>query len=136
MLFAALTDLFAVLICVFALAKGGLAERVGAGVVLANTLAYIVNETTLHNPVANLVIDALTAVAFLAIAVRYASFWQGAVMLLYASQFSLHAVYFVLERPRDMLHVIVNDVIFYAILGCLAAGAALAWRRRRLAART
>ncbi|MGZ6016700.1 MAG: hypothetical protein ACXWKM_13235 [Phenylobacterium sp.] len=134
MLFATLTDLFAVLICVFAFAKGGWAERIGAAVILANTLAYILNETTFHNPVANLVIDALTAVAFLAVAVRYASFWQGAVMLLYATQFSLHAFYFVLERPRDMLHVIVNDGVFYAILACLAAGTGLAWRRRRRAA--
>jgi hypothetical protein len=131
MLSAALTDLFAVLICVFAFSKGGWAERIGAAVILANTLAYIVNETTVHNPLANLFIDALTAVAFLAVAVRYASFWQGAVMLLYAMQFSLHAFYFVLERPRDMLHVIVNDVVFFAILACLAAGTALAWRRRR-----
>jgi K+-sensing histidine kinase KdpD len=135
MLSAALTDFFAVLACVFAFYKGGWAERIGAAVILANTIAYIVNETTFHNSVANLIIDALTAVAFLGVAVRYASFWQGAVMLLYAMQFSLHAFYFVLERPRDMLHVIVNDVVFFAILACLATGTALAWRRRRRAAR-
>ncbi|THD66195.1 hypothetical protein [Phenylobacterium sp.] len=133
MLSAALTDLFAVFACVFAFTKGGRAERIGAAIILANTLAYIVNETRFQDQLANLVIDALTALAFLGVAVRYASFWQGAVMLLYAMQFSLHAYYFVLERPRDMLHVIVNDVVFFAILGCLTIGTALAWRRDAVA---
>jgi len=130
MLSAALTDLCAVLTCLFAFAKGGRAERVGAAIILGNTLAYILNETQFHNLIANLVIDAVTAMAFLGVALRYASFWQGAVMLLYAMQFSLHAFYFVLERPRDMIHVIVNDVVFFAILVCLAIGTALAWRRK------
>jgi hypothetical protein len=69
-------------------------------------------------------------VALLVIAVRYASFWLGAVMLLYALQFALHAVYYVVERPRDSLHVILNNLDFFAVCVCLAAGTAVAWRRR------
>ena len=125
--FAALTSLFAFL-------KGGTPERIGAAIVMANTLAYMVSEALLHNQLVNLGIDGLTALVLLAVAVRYASFWQGAVMLLYAMQFGLHAVYFVLERPRDNFHVIVNNGIFYAVCACLAAGTALAWRRRGQAA--
>ena len=112
-----------------ALSKGGWAERIGAAIILANTLAYVVNETRFHSPIASLVIDALTALAFLGVALRYASFWQGAVMLLYAMQFGLHAYYFVLERPvRDtLLHAVVNNTIFFAILACLTSGMAARW---------
>lgn len=130
MLFAIAADVLGALACLFAFMKGGRAERVGAGIILLNVLAYVVNETWLRMPLANLVIDGVTALALLAVAVRYASFWQGTVMLLYAMQFSLHAFYFVTERPRDNFHAIVNNVIFFAISGCLAAGTALALRRR------
>ena len=130
MLFAVAADLVGTLACLFAFVKGGRAERVGAAIILVNVLAYIVNETQFHNPLANLVIDAVTALALLVVAVSYASFWQGAVMLLYAMQFSLHAFYFVTERPLDMLHAVVNNVIFFAISACLAMGTGLAMRRR------
>ena len=46
-----------------------------------------------------------TALCLLVIAVRYASFWLGGVMLLYAAQFSLHAFYLVTSRPIDIDHV-------------------------------
>ena len=130
MLFAIAADVLGLLACLFALWKGGTAERIGAAVIAANILAYIANETTFHNSFLNLVIDALTALALLAVAVRYASFWQGAVMLLYALQFSLHAFYFVSERTRDTFHAIANNAIFLTITACLVAGTALAWRRR------
>ncbi len=130
MLFAVVADVLGLLACLFAFWKGGRPERIGAAIILANVLAYAVNETQFQLQIANLVIDALTALSLLAVAVRYASFWQGAVMLLYAMQFSLHSFYFVMERPRDVLHVVANNLIFFAISGCLAAGTALAMRRR------
>jgi heme/copper-type cytochrome/quinol oxidase subunit 4 len=132
MLFAAANALlvFIALTCLFAFVRGAAAERIGAAVVLANLLAGMINEATVHDQLVILVLDGLTAVAFLIAALRYASFWLGAVMLLYASQFTLHAAYFILERPRDTLHVILNNVIFFAVGLCLVAGTALAWRRR------
>ena len=130
---ASLQIVFTALICLFAFLKGGTPERIGAVVVIANTLAYMVSETLLHNQIVNLTVDGLTALVLLAVAVRYASFWQGAVMLLYAMQFGLHAFYFVLERPRDNFHVIVNNGIFFAVCTCLATGTAIAWRRRQTA---
>ncbi|MBS0334020.1 MAG: hypothetical protein JSS35_14730 [Proteobacteria bacterium] len=122
--------IFGLLSCVFALAKGGLPERIGAGVILANIVAYMVNEAHFQNQVVSLVIDGLTAVALLGVAVSFASFWLGAVMLLYALQFTMHAFYFVQERPRDILHFVVNNVIFFATSLSLISGTALAWRRR------
>jgi hypothetical protein len=130
MLFAIATDVLALLSCVFAFVKGGRAERVGAAIIFANLIAYVIAETQFHLQVVNLVIDALTAAALLAVALRYASFWQGAVMVLYAAQFSLHAYYYVTERPRDLLHSVVNNTIFFVICGCLIIGTAVTWRRR------
>jgi len=134
MLFATAADILGILACLFAFVKGGRPERIGAAIILANVLAYILNETRLHGQLAYLIIDALTALALLAVAIRYASFWQGAVMLLYAMQFSLHAFYFVTERPRDTLHAVVNNAIFFAVSACLIAGTALAWSRQHRAA--
>jgi hypothetical protein len=136
MLFAVSADILGLLSCLFAFVKGGQAERIGAAVILANVLAYMVNETQFHIAIANLAVDAVTALTLLAVAVRYASFWQGAVMLLYAAQFALHAFYFVTERQRDVLHAVVNNSIFLAISGCLIIGTAMAWRGRADAART
>jgi hypothetical protein len=122
--------LFVLITCLFAFVKGGTAERVGAAVILANLVAGVVNEAQLHDQLITLVIDGLTALALLVVAVRYASFWLGGVMLLYALQFGLDAYYLVLEQPRDNLHVILNNVDFFAVSLCLSTGTAMAWRRR------
>lgn len=122
---------FSFAVCLFALTKGDAPERFGAMVILANMLIGLTTEIAWYSQLAILVIDALTAVVLLVIAVRYASFWLGAVMLLYALQFALHAFYYVAERPRDVLHVILNNLDFFAVCVCLAAGTLVAWRRRR-----
>jgi hypothetical protein len=125
---------FGLLVCLLAILKGGSAERVGAIVILANLIVGVGVEAMARSQIAVLIVDALTAAVLLAVAVRYASFWLGAVMLLYALQFALHAYYFVLERPRDFLHVVLNNIDFFAVIVCLAAGTVVAWRRRRQAA--
>jgi hypothetical protein len=123
------------LICVFALIKGGAAERIGAGIIIANLVAGVVNERWLHVDLVHLGIAGTTALVLLAVAVRYASFWLGGVMILYALQFALVAYYIILEQKRDVPYVIINNVLFCAVTLCLAVGTALAWRRRgRLAA--
>lgn len=126
--------LFVLITCLFAFMKGGTAERVGAAVILANLVAGVVNEARFHDQLITLAIDGLTALALLVIAVRYASFWLGGVMLLYALQFGLDAYYLVLEQPRDNLHVVLNNIDFFAVSLCLGTGTALAWRRRARAA--
>jgi hypothetical protein len=119
--------------CLFALLKGGPAERYGAAIILANLVTYSINELSWQSQVVSLAIDALTAVLLLAVAIRYASVWLGAVMLLYALQFGLHGYYFVLEKPRDMTHVLVNNILFCGICLALVSGTLSTWRLRSAA---
>lgn len=116
---------------VFALVKGGTPERIGAAIILANLVAVGANDVILHDQRVLLAIDGLTAMALLPITLRYASVWLGAVMLLYGLQFGLHAFYFVLERPKDALHVWVNNANFFTISAALAIGTVLSLTRRR-----
>jgi hypothetical protein len=41
----------------------------------------------------------------------------------------------VTERPFDLLHVIINNTDFIAVVFCLVTGTVVAWRRRAQAAR-
>ena len=122
---------FSLLVCLFAFVKGDAPERIGAGIILANMLAGVANEVFGPYQIIILCIDGLTAVVLLILAVRYASIWLGAVMLLYAIQFGLHAFYLVTERPRDLIHIVVNNADFFCLHLALAVGTAMAWRRRR-----
>jgi hypothetical protein len=130
MLLANLLLLFCLLTCAFALVKGGVTERIGAAIILANLVAGMANEIVLRNQLATLAIDGVTALALLPVAVRYASVWLGGVMLLYGLQFAFQAYYFVIERPRDELYMVLNNTNFVALTLCLAVGTAVAWRRR------
>ena len=133
--FVALAVVFAG--CVFSLWKGGPAERTGGAIVLANTLLVLIAALVLpeaSQPIAELVVDGLTAMGLLVVVLRYGSLWLGGAMLLYAVQFSLHAFYFVTERTPDHLHAVVNNVDFSGIIWCLVIGTAVAWRRRTRAA--
>ena len=127
---------FSFVTCLFAFWKGGLSERIGAGVILANLLATMANEALFHNQLASLAIDGVTALVLLGVALRFASFWLGAVMLLYALQFAMQAYYIVLERARDDLHVTINNTVWFAISACLASGTLSAWMGRRASARS
>jgi hypothetical protein len=123
--------LLILLVCLLAFVKGGTAERIGAAIILADLIIGMVAERFSQNQIFVLLRDGLTAVALLVIVLRYASWWLGGVMLLYALQFALQAYYFVLERPRDDVLVIVNNADFLAVSLCLGAGTVAAWLRRR-----
>jgi hypothetical protein len=126
-------------VSLFALWKGGAAERAGGAVVGANLMLSIISALVLPDgiqTIARLTLDGLTALCLLVIAVRYASFWLGGVMLLYAAQFSLHAFYIVTSRPIDLLHIRINNVNFLAVSVCLAVGTAVAWWQRAKVAAT
>ena len=122
---------FGIVTCLVALILGTAAERLGSGIILANLVAYAVNEAVGGAQLIGLSIDAVTAVALLMVTLRYTSVWLGAVMVLYGAQFALHAYYFVLEAPRDLLHTILNNANFFAVVLCLAAGTLSAIRRRK-----
>ena len=129
-----LLSLLLVTVCLFAIWKGGPAERMGAIVVLAMVIFERVLQAGIPQGwwvVLGLGCDALTALGLLAVTLRYASLWLGGVMLLYAAQFTLHSFYFVTGRPdADLLHMVLTDVNFGAILICLTAGTVMAWRAR------
>jgi hypothetical protein len=125
-------------ICVFALWKGGQAERFGAGLILANAVLSTAGDLLFpHSDLAVvwLVGDGLTAVGLLVVAIVYASFWLGGVMLLYAILFTLHSFYFVTGREVDLFHARVNNADFLGISVCLAIGTIIAWRKRVVARR-
>jgi hypothetical protein len=126
-------SLLGLLGCLFSLWKGGPPERIGGAVVLATLLLTILATTFLPvgiQPIAELVIDGLAALALLAVVLIYGSLWLGGAMLIYAAQFTLYAYYFVTERPNDRFHAIVNNADFVGITFCLVIGTAVAWRGR------
>lgn len=116
--------------CVFGLVKGGTAERVGGALILANLLVGMANQQIFHSEILSLANNGLTAIFLLGLALRYASPWLGAVMLLYALQFALLAFYLVLERERDSLYANLNNLDFVAVSLCLLFGTLTSWRRR------
>ena len=130
--------LWTFLACALAVCKGGRAERLGAGVVF---LAAVAPPTVRAiapaglSGVVDMAADGLAGVALLLLTLRYGRVWLGVVMLLFAAQFVLHAVYTVTARPADLLHARVNNVVFLSVSLSLSVGAILAWRRRRRAAR-
>lgn len=117
----------------FAWWRGGPAERYGATLKIATSsvafaVHHLLNQETIS--VALLVADGVLAMGFLILAIRYASLWIGAAMLLQAGQFSLHAYYLVAELQRDRLYAVANNLVTLAILLCIVAGTVLAWRSR------
>jgi hypothetical protein len=133
-----LINTFSILGAAFALWKGGTAERVSAVIVIVNAL--IGEGVHWAAPDAENIIrmanDGLTALALLGVTVRYGAVWMGGVMLFFAAQFAMHSYYLVTQRPTgDYTYALINNLNFGAIIWCLIIGAAVAWRRRIVAAR-
>jgi len=133
-----LINVFSVLGALFALVKGGPAERWTAGVVILNVAigqssVYLASAS---DDMVRLVNDGLTALVLLGITLRYGAMWMGGVMLFYAAQFAMHSYYLVTQRPTgDYLNALLNNINFSGIIWCLIIGSAVAWRRRVRAAR-
>ncbi len=128
-----LINVFSILGALFAIWKGSAAERMAAVIVIANAVLGESSHWLLPNneDVIRLINDGLTALALLAVTIRYAALWMGGVMLFFAAQFSLHAYYLVMERPSgDYLHALINNIDFSGITWCLVIGTAVAWRAR------
>ena len=128
-----LINVFSVLGALFALWKGGTAERMTAAVLIVNVLIGQSGKALApaSDDVIRLVNDGLTALILLAITVRYGAPWMGGVMLFFAAQFAMHSFYLVTDRPTgDFFNALVNNVNFSGIIWCLIIGTAVAWRRR------
>lgn len=129
---------FSLASCLFAFWRGGPAERIGAGVILANLLLTLGSSMAAPaglQPLIQLGLDGLTALVLAGLALLYASLWIGVVMILYAAQFALHGYYLVAQKAVDSTHVIVNNGDFLLVSLSLAVGTAVAWRRREAAGR-
>ncbi len=123
-------------VCAFGLLKGGPAERIGASMTLLISIAFvIVNELVpeMARPVPHLVLDGVLALSFLVLAVRYASLWIGAVMLLQGVQFSLHAYFFVTKLVPGRTYAIVNNLVTWGTLLGILLGTLAVLRATRAA---
>ena len=77
-----------------------------------------------------LVVDGMLAFAFLLAALRYVRPWLGIAMVLEGVQFSLHAYFFVVDKPHNYFYSLVNNLVTIGVLLCLVTGSFQAWRQR------
>jgi hypothetical protein len=128
----------ALVVTLFALWKGDRAVRLGAvthfGLEVATFIVHPMPGDSGAESIL-LALDFVTAVVFLLLAVRYASLWLGAAMLLQSAQFSLHAYYLVMEKPHDAMHAWINNTTDLGVLVAILIGTILAIRRRAADAR-
>ena len=118
------------LVVVFAWMKGATPERLGATANLVAALSVFVVQRLLQKPsleLSLLAIDGILGLFLMALAVRFASLWLGAAMLLQATQFSLHGFYFVTMRSMDRTFFIVNNSVSWGLLLCIIAGTLGTW---------
>jgi hypothetical protein len=126
-------------VALFAWLKGGWPERFGALLNLLVAVLFLVLQFAM-SPTALapglLVIDGLLGLGLLILAIRYTSLWLGAAMLLQATQFSLHAFYYVTAKSFDRLFAVVNNIVSWGILLAIVLGTVATWvAGRRAAAR-
>lgn len=133
-----LINIFSALGALFALWKGGAAERAAAIIVVVNVLVGESSHWLAPNSddMIRMANDGLSALALLMVTVRYGAPWMGGVMLFYAAQFAMHSYYMVTERKTgDYLNALINNINFTGIIWCLIIGTVVAWRRRFVATR-
>jgi hypothetical protein len=126
------------LVCGLAWAKGSAAERWGSVIVLVGSIAAGLIQTLLPGrpeTFALLLLEGLYSLAFLMLALRYASPWLGGAMLLQALQFGLHAYYIVGERSHDRTYGLINNLNSIGVLVCILFGIFASWRKRAHAAK-
>jgi hypothetical protein len=119
--------------CLAAIRLGGRAERIGGIIILVNLLLSVGGNAIFPRETDNifdLSTDGVTALALLLVAIRFASLWLGAVMLLYAAQFSIHSYYLVTATMSDFYFVWAGNITFMLITSTLVVATALAWRRK------
>lgn len=121
-----------VLALVYALAvwKGDRAQKLGAAFNLAAGLLAVPPQYLVApdlQPMFFLAVDGALAAGFLFLALRYASLWIGAALLLQAVQFSMHAYYLLMNARPDYTYMAVNNVDTTGINIAIVAGVVLAW---------
>lgn len=122
----------------FAWWKGGAPERLGAllnGVIcLSVPMIQSMTHESLHTlPI--LVADGALAVGFLILAIRYASLWLGAAMLLQAIAFSMHSALLLEVIEPGLAYYAAMNAMSFGVLLSIIVGTAYAWVVRRRNAR-
>ena len=104
-------------VVVFAWRRGGAPERIAASALLA---AAVLVES----------IHAWMPKPGQSAALRYVRPWLGIAMVLEGVQFSLHAYFFVVDKPHNYFYSLVNNLVTIGVLLCLVTGSFQAWRQR------
>jgi len=128
-----LLQAFSVFAGVFAFWKGGAAERMAAGVIIANVAAGYLGKQFLPESenIFRLCNDGLAALALLGITVRFGAPWMGGAMLFYAAQFALHSYALVMQQTEPgYFTALMNNINWNGVVWCLIIGTASAWRAR------
>ncbi len=118
--------------------KGGAPERLGAllnGVIcLGIPIVQSATHQSLHTlPI--LIADGALAVGFLVLAIRYASLWLGAAMLLQAMAFSMHSALLLEVLKPGLAYYAAMDAMSFGVLLSIIVGTFYAWSVRRRNAR-
>jgi hypothetical protein len=130
-----------VVACGFAWWKGGAPERLGALMLAVSWIGTDVARGFSNEMIPTVTIfvsDVALAVGFLYIAIRYSSLWLGAMMILEAIEFALHATQLAdPSTPRWhgwIIYLLFNNLLNYLLLLTLFGGAwAAIGKRSRLA---
>jgi len=104
----------------FAWWKGGSPERVGAMFNGVICLGVTILQAVIHQSAGTLPIlaaDGVLAVGFLVLALRYATLWLGAAMLLQGLAFSMHSAL--------LLEVVEPSIAYYATMNIMSLGVIL-----------
>ena len=136
-LFAASVYGFSVIIPMWAILQGGKAERLSAIIFLTSiALTYAIVWAAPSRPsgVLILLLDGITALCFLLVALTYQYIWLALIMFFTGVYFSLHAYYLAASQPVDRDFANLANLATLLILLALAQGV---WSsRRRSAGRT
>ena len=126
-----------VLCCALAWFKGGAAERDGALLIVLTTVGakavqYLTHELVPTIPI--LSADAILAVGFLILAIRYSSLWLGVAMILQGIEMSLTAANLADTHSPVWNHwnvyLLGVNVISYLVLIAIVTGTLTTWSRR------
>lgn len=127
-------------VCTFAWAQGGPAERAGSILLVIvwifSTVAWVVCREWLtvnldHTGVVlNLCGDAVLAIGFLVLALRYSSLWLGVGMIIQGAEFMLNALYLGDPTASRTQYISRVNLVSISIELLLVVATVTAWRAR------
>ena len=129
---------FLALVCALALAKGGPPERVAGLLVATGWLGLSIYRAATFEKLpqtALLLSDFGVALGFLGLAIRYASLWLGAAMLIQGVTFAAHLIHLTEPAGHDRWYALTVNLLGATVLTVIGGASLAAWRARILARR-